>query len=409
MIRISGIMNLREQKGLQIATTKTIMSGLDGWVVPSQNSNKKYFVRKDFSCSCPDHKDRGVKCKHAYAVEYYLQKITTTGQGIKIETKRVTYPQAWHAYNLAENNEINLFDKLLKDLLENIEEPESRKGAGRPALSLREQFFCSTQKVYSQLPSRRAKSLFNNAKDKGLLHKAPYANFVNKFFNREDITPILHKLIALSSAPLQGVETKFAIDSSGFRTTKFSEYCNEKHNDKKRHHEWIEAHICSGVKTHIITQAKITPEHGGDSPQFIPLAQATANQGFTIEEISADKAYNSIKNYNAIQELGGTAYIPYKSNITALSHTGNKARLWRKMFHFYQLNQEEFLKHYHLRSNIESTNNMIKAKLGDSVKSKKWTAQQNELLTKILCHNLIVVIHEMYELGIEAKFEACVS
>ena len=397
-------MDAREQKGLQIATTKTIMKGVNGWIVPSQTSNKKYFVRRDFSCSCPDHKERGSKCKHAFAVEYYLQRITTTEQGIKVETKRLTYPQAWRAYNLAQTNEVNLFDKLLRDLLESVEEPEPREGAGRPSLSLKEQFFCSTQKVYSQLSSRRAMSLFNNARDKGLLDNAPHSNAVNKFFNREDITPILNKLIADSSAPLRSIETKFATDSSGFRTTKFSEYCNEKHNEKKRHHEWIKAHICTGTKTNIITSAIITPENGADSPQFAALAQATADNGFNIVEMSADKAYNSIANYNAIQELGGQAYIPYKSNITGTVRSGNRGKMWRKMFHYYQLNQDEFLSHYHARSNAESTMNMLKAKFGDAVKSKNWTAQQNEMLAKILCHNIVVVTHEMYELGIEANF-----
>jgi transposase len=399
-------MNLREIKGKQIALTRTIKKLDDGFAVQSQNSKKFYFVDNKGVCNCPDCQSRQVKCKHSFAVQYFLQKVTIKkGGAITVQTKRLTYPQAWHAYNQAQNSEVNMFDKLLRDLVESINEPEPKQGAGRPNLSLREQLFCSTQKVYSQLSSRRAKSLFNNAKDKGFLGKAPHSNAVNKFFNRKDITPIFHKLIALSSAPLKSIETKFATDSSGFRTTKFSEYCNEKHNDKKRHHEWIKAHICTGTKTNIITSAIITPEYGADSPQFIPLAQTTADNGFNISEMLADKAYNSISNYNAIQELGGTAYIPYKSNTTALCHTGNKARLWRKMFHYYQLNQEDFLNHYHARSNVESTMNMLKSKFGDSVKSKNWIAQQNEMLAKILCHNIVVVIHEMFELGIETKFK----
>lgn len=185
--------NLRQIKGLQIAQTATIQEGYDGWIVPSQTSNKKYYVRKDaeMTCSCPDCKTRGIKCKHAFAVEYYLQKIMTTREGkTMIETKRLTYPQAWHAYNQAQTNEVNMFDKLLRELVESVEEPE-RQGAGRPSLSLKEQLFCSTQKVYSQLSSRRAKSLFNNAQEKGLLDKVPHSNAVNKFFNRQDLTPIV--------------------------------------------------------------------------------------------------------------------------------------------------------------------------------------------------------------------------
>ncbi len=74
------------------------------------------------------------------------------------------------------------------------------------------------------------------------------------------------------------------------------------------------------------------------------------------------------------------------------------------MFHYFKFNQEEFMQHYHARSNIETSFHMIKSKFGNSIKSKKWIAQQNELLAKVLCHNIVVVIHEMYELKIKTDF-----
>lgn len=47
---------------------------------------------------------------------------------------------------------------------------------------------------------------------------------------------------------------------------------------------------------------------------------------------------------------------------------------------------------------------MIKSKFSDAVRSKTETAQVNEVLLKILCHNICVVIQEMNELGINAEF-----
>lgn len=49
---------------------------------------------------------------------------------------------------------------------------------------------------------------------------------------------------------------------------------------------------------------------------------------------------------------------------------------------------------------------MIKRKFGDSLRSKTDVAMGNEALCKILCHNIVVVIHEMFELGIEPIFWA---
>jgi len=70
------------------------------------------------------------------------------------------------------------------------------------------------------------------------------------------------------------------------------------------------------------------------------------------------------------------------------------------MYHYFMLNNEEYLQHYHSRSNAESTVNMIKSKFGDSVRSKLWTAQVNEVLCKVIVHNIVCVIMEMNELGI---------
>ena len=47
---------------------------------------------------------------------------------------------------------------------------------------------------------------------------------------------------------------------------------------------------------------------------------------------------------------------------------------------------------------------MIKTKIGASAKSKSGTAQVNQVLCKVLCHNICVLIQSFYELGIEADF-----
>jgi len=74
------------------------------------------------------------------------------------------------------------------------------------------------------------------------------------------------------------------------------------------------------------------------------------------------------------------------------------------MFHYFAFNRQEFLGHYHKRSNVESTFSMIKAKFRDHVRSKTDVAMTNEVLCKILCHNICCLIQAMYELGIEPTF-----
>jgi len=125
--------------------------------------------------------------------------------------------------------------------------------------------------------------------------------------------------------------------------------------------------------------------------------------GFNIKELVADKAYTSRDNYNLANEIGAIAYLPFKSKDT------DKTRgsiTWHKMYHYFMLNRDEFLRHYHQRSNVETTFNMVKMKFGDKLKSKNWIAQQNELLCKLIAHNIVVLIHEMHELGINPNLTA---
>lgn len=389
---------MREMKGQAIARTAQIEEADGGWLVPSQNTAQKYLVREDFDCTCPDSQFHNKTCKHAYAVRYYLAKETETPQGTKTEKMKITYKQAWGAYNKAQKEEITLFDSLLSDLVQGIEEPP--QAIGRPRLSMQDTVFCSIQKVYSQLSSRRAHSLFGRASSSGLINHAPRYNVVSDFLNTEEATPILMNLLSVSALPLKSVETQFAVDSTGFKTNSFSMYANEKYGLQRRHN-WLKAHACVGVKTNIITAIAITGSDGADCPQFADLVKKTAAQGFDLQEVSADKAYLSRGNLDLAKELGTRAYIPFKENSIGNAR-GSLA--WKKAYHYFQLHSEEFYQHYHKRSNVESAFSSIKKKFGDGLKSKNYTAQVNELLCKVIAYNIVVLIHEMEELGIKAGF-----
>ncbi|HEX3463876.1 MAG TPA: hypothetical protein VHS78_07510 [Candidatus Elarobacter sp.] len=53
---------------------------------------------------------------------------------------------------------------------------------------------------------------------------------------------------------------------------------------------------------------------------------------------------------------------------------------------------------------METTFSMIKAKFGAALRSKTQVAQMNEVLCKVLCHNLCCLVQSMYELGVQPEF-----
>jgi len=230
----------------------------------------------------------------------------------------------------------------------------------------------------------------------------PHYNSIFRYLESEELTPYLKWLIIESSLPLKSVEGDFAIDSSGFSTGRYQKWVDAKYGtgqiiSKK---DWVKVHVMCGCKTNIITAIEITDAHGGDSLQFKPLVDQTADN-FVMNTVVADKAYSSNDNLALVVSKAASPYIPFKTNTA----TGRRvSSFWRRMYHLFLYNQESFMRHYHKRSNVETTFSMIKAKFGERLKSNTETAQVNEVLCKVLCHNLCCVIQSMYELGIEPAF-----
>jgi transposase len=198
--------------------------------------------------------------------------------------------------------------------------------------------------------------------------------------------------------PLKAVESDFAADSSGFTTCRYTRWYDHKYGQVREQHDWVKAHILCGVKTNIITAIEIQGRHTNDSTVLPTLAKHTA-LNFNMREVSADKGYASKSNAEAIAALGASPFISFASH-----HRGNGGGKWAEMYSYFQFKREDFLAHYHKRSNVESTFSMMKRKFGDSLRSKTDIAMVNETLCKVLCHNLVVLIHEMYELGIDPTF-----
>ena len=399
----SRFTQIRKQKGFEIANKSKIISQNGVWLVPSQtHPDKNHIITLGLvksTCTCEDYQHSALPCKHIFAVQ--IRIADQLNKRITKIKERPTYPQDWKAYNQAQTHEKELFMKLLYELCLILPEEPKTQAKGRPRLCLGDVVFSSALKVYTTFSLRRFMCDMRTARKLDYIKRLPHFSMVSYYMEKKELSDTLLELITLSSLLLKSVETKFAIDSSGFRTTRFNEYLNEKHS-VGRYHSWLKAHVGVGIKTNIITAVNITYDNGSDHPEFIPLANQTLKNGFTIDEMSADKAYFSADNLSHIVRNGGTPFIPFKTN----SAEPNKGHvyIWKKMYNYFTYNREEFMEHYHLRSNVETTFSMMKAKFTDMIRSKYKTAQMNEVLLKVLCHNICVLIQEMAELGIEPNF-----
>jgi transposase len=258
-------------------------------------------------------------------------------------------------------------------------------------------------KAYSTMSGRRFTCELKEVEARGLITKAAHYNSAFRYLENQELTPLLKSLIEQSASPLSAIESDFAVDSSGFSTTVYDRWFDHKYGKMRSEVKWVKAHLMCGVKTHAVTSVEVTPTETADAPQLPELVKTTAKT-FAINEVSADKAYSSRRNLHAVNAVGAVPFIPFKSY--SKGSQGNKPfdGLWHRMWHFYNYNREAFLEHYHKRSNAETVFSMIKMKFGGSVRSKSPVAQVNEVLCKVLCHNICVLIQSIYELGIEPTF-----
>ena len=399
-------MDAREQKGLALAKDARIkLIGGTTWKVPSATDAKIVYVvnAAEGVCSCPDYELRRSRCKHLFAVEA-VRVVETKPDGSTVTTEKVTvvrktYSQDWAAYNAAQCEEKGTMQTLLRGLCDGVQTP-AHPGRGPKPVAYSDAVFGMTMKVFVGMSGRRATTDIEACAEEGHISRAPRYNTLFDAFANPALTPILTKLIEQSASPLATVETSFAVDSTGFGTTVYRRWYDAKYGREMAESTWIKAHAMIGTTTNVVTSVTITDSSGADSPQLPELVERTGER-FKMAEVSADKAYLGHQNLAVIESSGAVPYIPFKSN-----SQGEGSAAWRRMWGLFMYRQPEFLAHYHKRSNVETTFSAIKRKYGGSVRSKKYVAQVNEVLCKILCHNLSCLIHAMRELGVEAPFGA---
>jgi transposase len=399
----AAVTDHRQSRGLELVKGKgKRIKHIAGakYLVPSATENAGGYVVdvEAATCSCPDHETRAVRCKHLWALSYFRKEVAMPdGSTVVTESVRITYSQNWPAYNRAQCEEKERAQILLRGLCDGIVSPP--QGRGRPRTPLADAVYCAALKVYTTMSGRRATTDIRACEASGHVDHAPSYNTLFRCVEDAGNMPLFRALVDESAKPLAAVEKAFAVDGTGFSTQTYVRWFDYKYGEEKRCQRWVKAHAMVGTLTNVITSVEATESNVNDSPMFAGLVERTAANGFDVREVSADKAYLSHDNLATVERLGGVPFVPFKSN------SGSKgSAAWERMFHLYSLNRETFLRHYHARSNVESTFSAVKRKFGGSVRSKLPAAQLNEVLLKCLCHNLSVLVHSIHELGIEPKF-----
>ncbi len=134
------------------------------------------------------------------------------------------------------------------------------------------------------------------------------------------------------------------------------------------------------------------------APAVLPETLAQTRVHHRVQEVSADKAYLARYNLAATAEGGADPFILLKTDSVGME---SPSAHWRKMWCLFQLKADEFLRSYHRRSNVESAIGSIKARCGGLVRSRVAAAKCNEVLAKVLLHNLACVVARLTDVSID--------
>jgi hypothetical protein len=305
------------------------------------------------------------------------------------------YQQNWPAYYASQINEKPLFFEICGELSKEVLEPQYV--TGHPPFPLKDMVFSLVFKVYSNLSSQRFQYDLKEAQAKGLISAAPSPNTLSEYMRDPSLTDVLRDLVTKSSLPLAGAETVFAVDSTGFGIPLQRIWFNRHTGRREKRRNTIKLHVMVGVGSNIVTCAEPSEGSASDRTYLGRLVEGTARY-FDISEVSADAGYLSGENMRAVLLSGGIPYIAFYKNCAL--DADYKSTFWKDMLYLYKTRHPRFMERYYLRNNVEASFASMKEKFGGRLRSKSTTGQFNEVLCKVLCHNICVLIHSMYQSGI---------
>ena len=342
------------------------------------------------------------ECKECGRIFYGKTKHISEPMSFEYQSKPIP-PIDWKPYNEGQLNETEMVGELLKELLDLVEIKSIQK-TGRPQTSIKDILFCMVLKVYFGKSAGLINSTLRTYQKLGYIQKVPSKATLMNYFNDKRLLKLLPKLIELSALPISRFEeiqeVSFAVDSSGFSTSKFGRWFDHKYDKEIEKREYRKGHIMIGTKTNIVTSVIATDQFGADSPQLKYLVKQT-KINFSVKEVSADKAYSSKENLQIIDDIGAMGLIPFKSNAKPKRNVGH---IWNRMYAYCQNKPEDFFTKYHKRSNVETAFFMIKQKFGGSLWTKNILANFVEIYCKILCHNLCCLNTAYHKFDLKSTF-----
>lgn len=309
--------------------------------------------------------------------------------------KKKRWPRDESLYNNIQETEFLNFFEFVRHLTNHVCKGRKMKSMMQCLLIWRK---------FPNLSVRRARGLLLLLKKFGIITSdIPCFKTIANYNEYNSLQIILDKLIEESSKPLSAIEHDFATDATGIKTKLFSSWYSLRCKKKIRKRDHLTVHVTTGIKSNVVTALNVENKKGRDNEIFREHVDKTT-KSFKVNEWSGDGMYWAKLNCSKVASVGGVPYFRCKTGKTAWNGKQDGHPAWKKMNIENNNNPEEYKKHYHKRSNAESTNMSKKMIHGEKVYSRLPSARINEETLRWINHNVNVLNRAKHEWNISPKF-----
>jgi transposase len=275
----------------------------------------------------------------------------------------------------------------------------------RPKIDPALLFFTSLIKAYEGTTIRRSidKARLTLGATWWDQHGFHYNRF-SDYFNERSTTAHLNWAIAEVCAPFLPFLDDLILDGTGISLTARGTYRSEKYPESVVP-RYARLTLAMDRKYKVFPVAIVTSSSGvgtGEISQVRHLLRRLKANGWCAKNVIADTLYGVEPVLEAIvDEYGAHPIIPLKRIYTDTRMPSTPLML-RVHTHFLA-DKEAFYKKYNQRPLIESGISSLKRKWEGSVRSHLPRAIMNEILFKVLCHNIDCLIHAAAEFGLSIE------
>jgi transposase len=336
-----------------------------------------------------------------------IRKIVTAArEGVLAYEQRPPVPRDWSAYDVAQTREIAdtlLITRHLVDLAEErLSSRQERRARrrGRPPTPAADIAKVLIMQTYFGVPNRVAEGLLLLFAEKlGLSREFSYKT-IERGYDRTAVNRILDEVVALTNAPLRGLEKVFAPDGTGFSSSRKENYADHRQRQSSEGREagaWPEGVPPSAYRVPVFgagmigTRFKLytgwrgsSDPHVGELSHFPHLLERTKELHPEMTMVVGDGLYAGRRECTQVTRVGAVARFLPRRNVT-LKRLGSEG--WVQMLLEMMRDPQKWFGEYYQREAAETGYSMVKNRKG-ALRKRLGRRKETEAYLRIVQHNV---------------------